>query len=89
MRLRLVQPTFQLRQDRQALFLPASQSLLITGILQFTFDALQLVDQCPRHICAPGFALGLHLLSFNKLATGMRHARQSLNIISRCNAKAL
>jgi hypothetical protein len=71
LRLRLLQPAFQLGQDRQALFLTANKTLLITGILEFTLDAVQLVDQGQRDIGTSRLAFGLYFLRLDKLASRM------------------
>lgn len=74
---RLVQPAFQLSQNRQALFLTTDKSLIVATILQFTLDAVQLVDHLQRDIGTSGLALGLHFLCFEKFAPRMGHARHA------------
>jgi hypothetical protein len=75
----LVEPTFQLLEDRQASFLTTDESLFIAGILEVAFDAIQFVDHSERDIGATGLPFGLHLLRFDEFTPDMRHARQSFN----------
>lgn len=77
--LRLVQPAFKLAEDRQAPFLASDEPLVIGDMLDFTLDALQLVYHRQRRIGTSRRALGLHPLRLDKLASCMRHARQSFN----------
>ncbi|MNJ57717.1 hypothetical protein D3C77_533180 [compost metagenome] len=79
LRLGLIQPAFQLGQDRQALFLTSDKPLFIVGVFGFAFDAVQFVDHRQRDISPPGFTLGLHFLRIHELAACMGHACQSLH----------
>jgi hypothetical protein len=60
--LRFLQPTFQLAQDRQALFLTTNKTLFVTGVLEFTLDAVQLIDYCQCDIAAARLAFRLYFL---------------------------
>ena len=67
-----LQPAFQLRQDRQTLFLPTDKALFIAHVFEFTLDTVQLVDHRQGYIDTSSLALGLHFLRFDELASNVR-----------------
>jgi len=71
--------SFQLEQHRQAPFLTASETLLITAVLEFALDTVQFIDHRQRDISSTRLAFGLYFLGLNELASCMGHAQQTLN----------
>jgi len=69
--LHLIDPAFQLRQYRQALFVTTDLAFSVAASLQVAFDAVKLVDQIQRDTRAPRFTFGLHFLCFNEFTTRM------------------
>src|SRR5690554_3203715 len=78
-RLCLVQPAFQLLQDRLAFLLPDLPAHAVVRMLALTLYAIQFVDQVQGHVGTTGLAPGLSLLRLNELASSMGPASQTLN----------
>ena len=66
MRLRSIQPLFQLARERQALFLTANKTLFTAGLLEFMLDAVRFLiilgGVMERLVMSIGYILRLHEL---------------------------
>lgn len=71
LRLRFLDPAFQLSQQWQTAFHAGSLTNFIAALLQVALDAIELVDQVQRDVSASGLALGLYFLCLDELAPRM------------------